>query len=54
MMRRWLRSRLREDYDSYVVARVCAQRFFDGAMRRYEEGVREKSWRMQTALTDGG
>ena len=34
--------RLREDYDSYVVAHVRAQRFFDGAMRRYEEGVRQK------------
>ena len=37
---RWRRSRLREDYDSYVVAH--AQRFFDDAMRGYEEGVRQK------------
>ena len=35
-------SRLKEDYDSYVVARVRAQWFFDGAMRRYEEGVQQK------------
>ena len=38
----WRISRLREDYDSYDVARVRAQRFFEGAMRRYEEGVRQK------------
>ena len=29
---RWRKSRLREGYDSYVVDRVRAQRFFDGAM----------------------
>ena len=34
--------KLSEDYDSYVVACVRAQRFFDVAMRRYEEGVRIK------------
>ena len=45
--------RLSKDCDSYVVARVRAQRFLMvrcDVIRR----VCDKSWRMQTALTDGG